>query len=166
MIESERLVIKKFQLSDDEFIYRLLNTDAWIKNIGDKNIKTLDDARNYLTTGPIKSYDENGYGGWLVQSKLTRESVGLCGFFKRDYLDAPDIGYAFLPEFWGNGYAGEASIACIDYAFQSLSFQKIYGICGPNNKSSIAVLEKSGLVFVKNFDDNNKLTSLYEKFKN
>ncbi len=163
MIETPRLLIRKFELTDDEFIYQLVNTSAWIENIGDKKVRSLQDAANYIKTGPLASYRENGYGAWLVELKSANAPIGLCGFFKRDYLDSADIGYALLPDFWGNGYALEAAEACMEFAKMEYDLYRLYGICNPKNKASVRLLQKLGLGFVKNFMDDDKEIALYKK---
>ena len=99
-IESERLFLRPLTLEDDEFILQLLNTDGFIKYIGDRNVKTIEQAKNYLLNGPLKSYETNGFGLSLVELKTGRTPIGMCGLLKRDYLDHPDIGFAFLPDLY------------------------------------------------------------------
>ncbi|NVJ67503.1 MAG: GNAT family N-acetyltransferase [Gammaproteobacteria bacterium] len=163
MIETERLRLRKFTLEDAEFIFELVNTAAWLENIGDKKVANLDDAQAYIENGPLDSYHKHGYGSWLVELKDSNQSIGLCGYFKRDYLDSADIGYAFLPEYWRKGYAQEAAKACVDVAVHPYAMQTIYGICSPNNQASIRLLKKIGLQFIKEFEENGEVIALYRR---
>lgn len=150
-IESERLFLRPLTLEDGEFIVELLNTEGFIKYIGDRNVKTVEQAKSYLLNGPLKSYEANGFGLGLVQLKTDRTPLGMCGLLQRDYLDHPDIGFAFLPEHNGKGYAREIAKAVIDYWFQKLQLERVLAIVLPENFSSIRLLEKLGFRYEKNF---------------
>jgi len=162
-IESERLFLRPLTLEDDEFILQLLNTDGFIKYIGDRNVKTIEQAKNYLMNGPLKSYETNGFGLSLVELKTDRTPVGMCGLLKRDYLGHPDIGFAFLPGHTGKGYAYEIVKEIIDYGLNRLQMEKILAIVLPGNSSSIKLLEKVGFRYEKNFisPDTNEELCLY-----
>lgn len=97
ILETQRLSIRKLKLEDAVFILKLVNTPPWLAFIGDKNVKTIDDARNYLEMGPLASYRANGFGLWLVELKEANASIGICGLINRDALEAIDIGFAILP---------------------------------------------------------------------
>src|SRR4030095_10136345 len=97
-IETVRLWLRRFAEDDVQFIFNLLNQPSFIRFIGDKSVRTLDDARNYLSTGPIKSYRENGFGLYLVELKPSHTPIGMCGLLKRDTLEYVDLGFAFLPD--------------------------------------------------------------------
>jgi RimJ/RimL family protein N-acetyltransferase len=143
LIETERLIIRQFNLSDAAFMLQLINSPTWLQYIGDRNVHTIEEARGYLTNGVMKSYDENGYGGWLVALKDTGQPVGMCGLFQRAYLPAPDLGFAFLPEHAGKGYAYEAASAALSYIQQQFGqLEKLYAITLPENSRSIRLLEK------------------------
>src|SRR5688572_4300133 len=107
VLETARLRLREFTLEDTPFIIALLNSPGWLQFIGDRNVRTPEQARGYLEHGPFKSYRENGYGLCLVEQKESGNPVGMCGVLKRDTLDSPDIGFAFLPGFQGQGYALE-----------------------------------------------------------
>ena len=162
-IESERLFLRPLTLEDAEFILQLLNTDGFIKYIGDRNVKTIEQANNYLLNGPLKSYETNGFGLSLVELKTDRTPVGMCGLLIRDYLDHPDIGFAFLPDHTGKGYAYEIVKEIIYYGLYSLQMEKILAIVLPENSSSIRLLEKVGFRHEKNFisPDSNEELRLY-----
>jgi len=151
VLETERLALRKLTLQDISFIIELLNTPGWLKYIGERNVKNEEQAIAYLENGPLKSYGEYGYGLWLVETKSDQRKVGLCGLLKRPTLEHPDIGYAFLPEFMGQGYAYEIAKAVLAYAFTSFQLTTISAITLPENIRSIHVLEKIGMKYVKPF---------------
>ena len=109
--ETERLLLRLLATDDAAFILELLNEPSFVANIGDKGVRNLADACQYLLTGPIKSYEQNGFGLWLVALQETLTPIGMCGLIKREGLDDPDVGYALLPKFWSQGYAFEAAAA-------------------------------------------------------
>ncbi|WP_347374414.1 GNAT family N-acetyltransferase [Aequorivita sp. Q41] len=146
MIQTERLTIREYTINDAPFIYTLMNSEGWIKNIGDRNIKTIDDAAAYLQKNYISSYKKHGFGPYLVSLKDKNIPIGSAGLYKRDNLEYPDVGFAFLSEFGNKGYAFEASNAVMKFAFEELKLKKILGFTLPENKSSIKLLKKLGLL--------------------
>lgn len=163
ILESDRLVLRPFTLDDDHFIVELLNTEAWIKYIGERNVKSNEEAREYLENGPLKSYELNGFGLSMVQRKMDNAPIGMCGLIKRDYLDHPDIGFAFLPNYTGQGYAFEITAKLVEHGLNQRRLGKIFAICLPSNQASINLLEKIGFVFVNDFisADTNEELCLY-----
>jgi len=149
ILETERLRLKEFTPIDSEFIVELLNSPGWLQFIGDRNIKTEEQAKHYLENGPIKSYKENGYGLWLVEKKADNTAIGMCGIIKRETLNHPDLGFAFLPAYNCNGYAFEITSATMEYAKHQLNISKILAITVPNNSKSIRLLEKIKLKFIQ-----------------
>jgi RimJ/RimL family protein N-acetyltransferase len=149
ILETERLILRQLTADDAEFIFELLNDPSFIRNIGDRNIRTLDDACAYILNGPAASYARNGFGLWLVALKETNERIGMCGLIRRENLEDVDIGYAFLPRFWGKGYAVEAARAAKDYAKDVVGLNRLVAIVDPTNEGSIRVLEKLGLRYEK-----------------
>lgn len=149
VLETERLILREFTLDDTAFIIELVNTPGWLEFIGDRNIKTEEQARSYLKNGPLKSYNENGFGLAMVQLKTEETPIGMCGILKRDNLDSPDIGFAFLPEFMGKGYAFEIANTTLIFAKTIWQLPVVAAITLPNNKSSINLLKKLGLQFIK-----------------
>jgi RimJ/RimL family protein N-acetyltransferase len=149
IIETERLLLREFTLNDTTFIIELVNSPSWIENIGDRDIKTAEQAKTYLQNGPLKSYAVNGFGLSMVELKNDKTPIGMCGIIKRDNLENPDIGFAFLPQFMGNGYAYEMVSATISFAKNNLQLPVICAITIPSNKRSIKLLEKTGLQFIK-----------------
>lgn len=151
VLESSRLSLRRLQLADAEFIFGLVNQPSWLRFIGDKNVRNLDDARNYLRTGPLDMYQRFGFGMFMVERKEDGVAVGTCGLLKRDILPEPDIGYAFLPEYWGQGYAFEAASAVLEYGHYSHELTRILAIVSPGNERSIRVLERCGMKFERMF---------------
>ncbi len=147
MIHSERLTLRELRDSDAPFILELVNDPAWLRHIGDKGVHTLDDARAYIANGPAASHARHGFGLDLVELKADATPIGICGLIKRDTLPDVDIGYAFLPQFRGAGYAAEAAAAVIHHAREALALPRLAAIVSPDNHDSIRVLEKLGLRF-------------------
>lgn len=149
ILQTPRLRLRQLSVDDTGFIIELLNSPGWLQFIGDRNVKTEEQALAYLNNGPFKSYRENGFGLWLVELKQTQQAIGMCGLLKRDYLKSPDIGFAFLPAFMNSGYAYEIAQATVEYANKELKIPTINGITLPDNVRSIRLLEKIGLHFVE-----------------
>lgn len=146
---SDRLILRHLDLNDAEFIFQLLNQESWLKFIGDKNIHNLEAAKEYLINGPLKMYQEYGFGLFAVQRKNDNTLIGMCGLIQRDNLPDVDIGFALLDEFSGFGYAYEAAQSIKNYAINQLKLKRLIAIVNPNNRRSIQLLEKIGLVFEK-----------------
>jgi len=145
------LLIRQFRLSDAGFILQLLNSPGWLEYIGDRNIRTIDDAEAYLANGPIKSYEINGFGISMVLMKDGEIPIGACGLLKRDYLEDADLGFAFMPEYMGKGYGYESAAAMINYGKNELNISHIKAFTVPNNTPSINLLKKLGFGFEKTF---------------
>ncbi|MDI1442681.1 GNAT family N-acetyltransferase [Polyangium sp. 6x1] len=141
---TERLTIRKLTLADAPFIFRLVNDPDFLAYIGDRGVRTLADAEAYLRNGPITSYERHGYGLWGVALKETEELIGMSGLLKREQYDDTDIGYAFLPEFRGGGYAFESGSAVLRIADEALSLRKVIALVSPANAASIGLLKKLG----------------------
>jgi RimJ/RimL family protein N-acetyltransferase len=148
--ETKRLIISKFTTEDAPFYLKLVNTPHWIQYIGDRNIKTLDQAINALKEGNIKSYKDNGFGFYKLLLKDNKlKPIGTCGLIKRNTLDDVDIGFAMLPEYERKGFGYEASLEIIKLAKHKFNLKRIVAITLPNNKGSIALLGKLGLNYEK-----------------
>ncbi len=166
ILETERLVLREFSIDDAEFILTLLNTPGWLKYIGDKNVRTLEDAVNYLENGPLKSYKENGFGLWLTLLKNSSVPIGMCGLVNRESLDDIDIGFALLPEYSKLGYGYEIAYATINYANNVLRINKLVAITDSNNIPSIILLNKLGLQFEKTLNlSENDTVLLFSQLK-
>ena len=113
VLKTERLVLRHLNAEDAPFILRLLNEPSWLQFIGDRGVRTLADAQRYIETGPIEMYGRLGFGLYHVRLAQSGEPIGMCGILKRESLKDVDLGFAFLPEFWGKGYAREASAAVL-----------------------------------------------------
>ncbi len=149
ILETERLILRQLTTDDSVFILELLNDPSFIRNIGDRNVRTIDDACSYILNGPVASYAKNGFGLYLVLLKETNESIGMCGLIKREGLEDVDIGYALLPAFWSKGYAVEAARAAMAYGKDVIGLKRLVAIVDPANEGSIRVLEKIGLRYEK-----------------
>jgi ribosomal-protein-alanine N-acetyltransferase len=145
--KTARLRLRRFTADDSAFIVELLNDPAWIRYIGDKHIGTLDDATRYLENGPIAMYERAGFGLYAVELRQNGETIGMCGLIKRDALDDVDLGFAFLPQFRGNGYALEAASAAVSFGTRSLGLRRIVAIVSRDNDRSIRLLAKLGFRF-------------------
>ena len=133
--------------ADAAFMLTLLNEPSWLRFIGDRGVRTIDDARNYIVQGPAVMYASLGFGLCIVESKDLACPMGICGLMKRDYLDAVDIGFAFLPAYWGQGYAYEAAAAVLNFAKADLGLKRILATTRVENVASQKLLEKLGLRF-------------------
>ncbi len=149
ILETERVRLREFILSDADFILQLVNTASWLEFIGDKNIHTLEAAQKYIQTSLQKSYKKNGYGLWLMQLKETSKPIGMCGLVNRDSLEDIDIGFALLPKYERNGFTFEAAKATLHYAKNTLGIDKVVAITDAKNVASIGLLNKLGLQFEK-----------------
>ena len=145
VLETDRLTLREFTAGDAAFILRLLNEPSFLENIGDKGVRTVEDAVKYLVNGPIRSYSLYGHGLCLVERKDSGVPIGMCGLLNREEFEHPDIGYALLPEHAGRGLAIEAARAVLDDARGRLRYRKIIAIVRPGNTRSIRLLEKLGL---------------------
>ncbi len=149
IVETERLRIRSYVLADAPFIRMLLNTPSWLIFIGDRGVKTLDDAEVYIMENALMSYEQYGLGPYVVELKETGIPIGHCGLHKRPALDDIDIGFAFLPEHAGRGYGYESASALVAYAQNTLGLTRLTGITKPTNNPSIGLLEKLGMRFEK-----------------
>src|SRR3954463_2247889 len=150
ILETERLTLRWLSPeTDPAFILELLNDASFIRFIGDKGVRTLDAARNYILNGPVARYERYGYGLYAVDLKEKNIPIGMCGVLKRDTLPQPDIGFAFLRAYWNQGYGFESAAAVMEYARDVLGLAQILAITTPDNEASAKLLEKIGLRFEK-----------------
>lgn len=162
ILKTGRLTLHQLKPNDAPFILDLLNEPAFHKYIGDKGVRERKGALEYLENGPIASYENYGYGLYLVKELASHSSIGICGLKKREVLEIPDLGFAFIKKYWGQGFATEAGQAVLDYAQKELKLFHIAAITHPDNEGSIKVLTKLGFEFKKivdlaGFDNPNKL---------
>ena len=144
MIETERLVLTHLADRDAEFIRGLLNEPSFIRYVGDRGVRTADDARRYIQDGPVASYARHGYGLLRVGLKADDTPIGICGVLRRDTLPEPDLGFSLLPPWWSKGYAHEAASAVMRQARGALGVGRILAITSVDNESSIKLLGKLG----------------------
>lgn len=146
VIRTSRLDLRELDFNDAAFILQLLNEEGFIRFIGDKGVRTLEDARDYILQGPMDSYARNGFG---LYAACLRDAtpIGICGLVKREGLNDPDVGFAFLSRYWSMGYAVESAAAVLAHARDVLGLERVVAITSPDNWSSIGVLEKIGLKY-------------------
>jgi [ribosomal protein S5]-alanine N-acetyltransferase len=147
VLETSRLRLRHLSSADAPFILELLNDPGFIQNIGDRGVRTLEQAERYIQTGPGASYQQHGFGLDLVESKQTGTALGICGLLRRDCHQDVEIGFAFLPAARGQRFALESAQAVVEFGFRSLKLPRIVAITAPDNQASIRVLEKLGLRF-------------------
>jgi RimJ/RimL family protein N-acetyltransferase len=147
VIETERLILRRLSIEDASFILELLNQPSFLRFIGDRGVRTVNDAEKYILQGPMDSYERLGFGLYLTELKDSLASIGICGLIKRDALNDIDIGFAFLPQFWSKGYAFEAASAVMVYGREALKLNRIVAIVSPGNERSVKVLERMGFKF-------------------
>jgi RimJ/RimL family protein N-acetyltransferase len=149
VLETERLTLRHSTLDDAAFVLRLLNEPSFLRFIGDRGVRTLGDASRYIADRFIASYEQHGFGLLVVERKEAPGAIGLSGLVKRDALPDPDIGFAFLPEFWSHGFAYESAAGVKRYALETLGLPRLLAITNPDNAGSIRIVEKLGLEFVR-----------------
>ena len=147
VLETDRMTLRRLTAEDAAFMLGLLNQPSFLRFIGDRGVRTLDDARAYILNGPVEMYERHGVGLYLTALKEDGAPIGVCGLIKRETLEDIDIGFAFLPEFWGRGYAVEAAAAVLAHGRDDLGLRRIVAITAQDNQSSIRLLEKIGLTF-------------------
>jgi len=164
ILETERLYLRHLVRDDAEFILRLLNEPSWLEFIGDKSVNNLNEAKKYIELSAITMYQQFGFGLFLVASNQNDIPLGLCGLMKRDNLEHADLGYAFLPEFWQQGFATEAVSSVLEYAKHEHQLTKLLALTKSSNISSIKLLNKVNFQFdrdLKLLDDEENL-QIYE----
>ena len=147
-LETTRLQLHQMMLQDSPFLLKILNTPGWLKYIGDRNVRTIEDAKDYYRNKIAKSWDEEGLGFFTLKEKKTGLSIGTAGLVNRDGIDGVDIGFALLPDYEGRGFAYEACLKIIQFAREEIGLQEIFAITLPENIRSIRLLERLGLQFV------------------
>lgn len=164
-LTTPRLLLRPLTVDDAPFILELLNDADFIRYIGDRKVRTLDDARGYVEHGPSKSYEEHGFGLMAMQSIADNSPVGMCGLIQRDYLPDPDIGFALLSKYRGKGFCEEAARSVLEHADRELKLKRIGAIVQPDNAASLGLLRKLGFVtdraFKRSADDPEVLLLAY-----
>jgi RimJ/RimL family protein N-acetyltransferase len=144
VLSTDRLDLRLFSYEDAPFFFELLNDPDWLQFIGDRGVRTLDDARGYIERG-LAMYQRLGFGLWLVERREDRAALGICGLIKRDSLQDVDIGFAFLPQFRRQGYAREAALATLAYGKNTVLLRRMVAITSPDNEPSAGVLRAIGM---------------------
>ncbi len=154
-LQTERTILRDANHDDASFLLKLVNEPGWQRFIGDRNIHDLDGARDFIDQRWREIYPKLGFGLCVATQKETDIPIGVVGFVRRETLDAPDIGYAISAAHQGKGYAFELSRALIEYGWDVLGYDRIYGYCQPDNQASIRLMEKLGLTYLRDQDVNN-----------
>jgi RimJ/RimL family protein N-acetyltransferase len=144
ILQTERLDLRLPVAADAPFILTLVNDPDWLRHIGDRKVHSLEDARGYIAKGPAAMYARHGHSLMLAALK-DGTPIGLCGLLRRDTLEQPDIGFAFLPQYRGQGYACEAASATLADGRGRLGLRRILAITSQDNTASGRLLEKIGL---------------------
>jgi RimJ/RimL family protein N-acetyltransferase len=152
VLETPRLLLRHLTPGDSAFLVELMNEVPYIENIGDRGVRTVADATRYIEEKYTASYVRQGFGLYLVELKEGAAPIGICGLVKRESLDHPDLGFAYLRRFWSRGYATEAASATLAYARDSLMLPYVYGLVSPKNARSIRLLELLGLYYVRSLE--------------
>ncbi|MCV2351355.1 GNAT family N-acetyltransferase [Paucibacter sp. Y2R2-4] len=162
-MKTERLLLRWFAPGDEAHVLAQLQEDSWKLNINDPGVRELEAARFWMQEKLLKPYWGAGLGLWLVARSSDGVAVGMCGLLQRDYLPVPDIGYAFLPSFWGQGYAREAAQACRDYGREVLGEPRLMATTATFNEASGRVLEAIGMQHVdtRQFEGVEGLSKVY-----
>jgi RimJ/RimL family protein N-acetyltransferase len=146
--ETERLRLTHLSSPDDApFILELLNDPGFLQNIGDRGVRTLAQANDYIESGPVASYIKFGFGLNLVSTREPATRLGICGLLRRDFHPDVEIGFAFLPQFRGEGYAFEAASAVMTSGLTTFHLERIVALTALHNDASMKVLERLGLKF-------------------
>jgi len=152
VLGTQRLRLRRLVLDDAPFILRLVNDPSWLEFIGDKGVRSEDDARHYLAQGPIDMYARLGFGLYLAELRDGGVPIGICGLIKRESLADVDLGFAYLPEFRGKGYAYEAALAVMIHAKRDYSIRRLVAITAPTNEKSIRLLRRLGMTLEQSID--------------
>lgn len=147
VIVTERLSLREMSAADAGFVLEILNDPGFIRFVGDRGVRSLEDAARYASERFVESYRQNGFGLWLVETKDEKVPVGMCGLLKRKELNVVEVGYAFLPSFRARGYAFEAAAAVKTYARDVLKLPRLHAVVNPDNAVSIRVIEKLGMKY-------------------
>ncbi|GAA0854158.1 GNAT family N-acetyltransferase [Aliiglaciecola litoralis] len=161
--KTARLRLRKFSMQDRQFVISLVNDPQWIAHIGDRNVHDETQAEAFIKDGPLSCYRNHGFGMYIFESLTDNTPMGVCGLLQRDYLDKPDIGYAILPQFRGQGLTFEACQGVLQHDVSRYSLDTVYATISPLNKASIKLIERLGFEFSKLIEPTNQQSLLYIK---
>lgn len=147
VLATDRLILREVVETDATFVLELLNSPGFLENIGDRGVRDEDESRAYIRERMLGSYRDHGFGMWVAVQRIDGAPVGLAGLVRREGLDIPDVGYAFLPQAWGRGYAQEAAAGVLRHAVEVLGIPKLAAITTLENFASMAVLRKIGFTY-------------------
>jgi ribosomal-protein-alanine N-acetyltransferase len=147
ILSTPRLVLRLLEPDDAAFIHALVNDPDWLRYIGERNVRSLDDARGYIANGPAAMFARHGFALFAVERREDGVPIGICGILKRDYLDAPDLGFAFLPAHRSRGYAREAAEATLAWGLEAHGIRRMLATTALDNDASVRLLEKLGFRF-------------------
>jgi RimJ/RimL family protein N-acetyltransferase len=156
ILETQRLRLSQLSTADAPFIVELLNDEAFLRYIGDRGVRNIDDACRYILTGPVAMYEEHGFGLWKVELRATGEPIGMCGLLKRETLPDVDIGFAFLPQYRSQGYGLEAASAVMDHGRRVIGLRRIVAITSVDNERSASLLARIGFRFERLMEHGDK----------
>lgn len=151
VLTTERLSLRRVAIADAPFILGLFSEEQFLRFIGDKGLRSLDDARRYIRDVPLADYAAHNYGAYMVRRADTGTDIGLCGLYQRANLDAPDLGFAFIEASCGQGFAAEAARGVIAHARDDLHLREIAALVDPGNDRSRHLLDKLGFVRESSF---------------
>lgn len=146
-LQTKRLSLRWLTLEDAPLMLAIWNDPDFIRNVGDRGVRTIEQTRDEMTEGALQLYRKHGYGPYRVSLRDEDVAIGVCGLFKRESLDDPDIGFGFLPEYCGQGFGWESASAVLEFARDTLRFSRLTAIVSPGNVASIALIKKLGMNF-------------------
>ncbi len=147
VLETQRLLLRRVTLDDADLMLSIWNDPAFVRYVGDRGVRTIEQAKTALTEGVLRLFERYGYGPFCVVRKTDGMRIGICGLFRREVLDDPDIGFALLPQYCGSGFAGEAARAVVAHARDDLGIDMLTAIVSPDNAPSVGLIGKLGFSF-------------------
>jgi ribosomal-protein-alanine N-acetyltransferase len=147
LIETERLTMRRITPHDADLMLAVWNDPAFVRYVGDRGIRTIEQAAKAIEEGAMRLFSEHGFGPYRMALKTDDTAVGICGIFAREGMDEPDLGFSVLPEFCKRGFAYESAVAVIRHARVDLKLPRLTAIVSPENAASVGLIEKLGLQF-------------------
>ena len=147
LMKTDRLLLRRVTLDDADLMLAVWNDPAFVRYVGDRGIRTLEESVQALKDGAMRLFEEHGFGPYRVSLKADDSAIGICGIFSREGMNEPDIGFSVLPEYCKCGYAYEAATAVVSHARDDLKLPRLTAIVSPENTASVGLIEKLGLQF-------------------